>query len=154
MLLKDPGQLVDTARVCDAEVSRLRPDEIGRHVDVWARGFGVPAQVLHPWLGSDLLRRPNVIAYQASVDGVDVATGLGIVANGFVGVFNVACIESHRRRGYGGALTARVVLDGLAAGAEMAVLTSSPSGEGVYRELGFREVSRWAQWLPEDPDAA
>ena len=45
---------------------------------------------------------------------------------------------------------AKVVIDGLSSGAEMAVLTSSPSGEGIYRALGFREVARWAQWLPED----
>jgi hypothetical protein len=152
MLLDNPGHLASAAIACDARVSRLRPDEIARHVDVWARGFGVPVQLLTPWLDSDLLHRPNVIAYQASLDGSDVATALGIVTGGFVGVFNVACIESHRRRGYGGALTARVVLDGLASGADMAVLTSSPLGEGVYGKLGFREIATWAQWLPEDPD--
>ena len=150
MLLKDPRHLVPAANRSNAEISRLRPDEVERHVDVWARGFGVPAEALDPWLRSDLLNRPNVIAYQASVGAEDVATALGIVADGFVGVFNVACVESHRRRGYGAALTAKVVIDGLSSGAEMAVLTSSPSGEGIYRALGFREVARWAQWLPED----
>jgi len=153
MLLDDPRRLTAAAEACDAQVRRLLPGEIGRHVDVWAHGFGVPVQALTPWLGSDLLHRPNVIAYQASLDGEDVATALGIVANGFVGVFNVACLTSHRRRGYGGALTARVVLDGLTSGADMAVLTSSPLGEGIYRELGFHEVARWAQWLPDDADA-
>ena len=146
LMLLEPRHLVAAANTSDAQISRLRPDQIERHVDVWARGFGVPAEALTPWLGSDLLYRPNVIAYQASLDGVDVATALGIVADGFVGVFNVACVESHRRRGYGAALTAKVVLDGLG-GADMAVLTSSPSGDGVYRALGFREVARWAQWL-------
>jgi ribosomal protein S18 acetylase RimI-like enzyme len=150
MLLEDRRHLVPAANRSSAEIRRLRPDEMERHVDVWARGFGVPPGALDPWLRSDLLIRPNVIAYQASVDGADVATALGIVADGFVGVFNVACVESHRRRGYGAALTARVVLDGLSSGAGRAVLTSSPSGEGVYRALGFREVARWAQWLPED----
>ena len=152
MLLEDSRHLVAAANTSDAQISRLRPDQIERHVDVWARGFGVPADALTPWLGSDLLSRPNVIAYQASLDGVDVATALGIVADGFVGVFNVACVESHRRRGYGAALTAKVVLDGLSSGADMAVLTSSPPGDGVYRALGFREVARWAQWLPGDID--
>lgn len=150
MLLTDVRELVPAANRSDAEISRLRPQEMERHVDVWARGFGVPPEALDPWLRSDLLDRPNVMAYQASVDGADVATALGIVADGFVGVFNVACVESHRRRGYGAALTAKVVLDGLSSGAEMAVLTSSPLGEGTYRALGFREVARWAQWLPED----
>lgn len=153
MILDDPGHLAAAADGCDSDVRRLRADEIPRHVDVWARGFGVPVRALSPWLGSDLLHRPNVIAYQASVDGTDVATALGIVADGFVGVFNVACIESHRRRGYGGALTARVVLDGLASGADTAVLTSSPLGEATYGNLGFREVARWAQWLPEAADS-
>lgn len=105
MLLQDPRDLDVAARRSDAVLSRLAPDEMARHVDVWARGFGVPAPFLDPWLGSDLLARPEVVVCQASVDGVDVATALGIVADGFVGVFNVACVESHRRRGYGTALT-------------------------------------------------
>jgi GNAT superfamily N-acetyltransferase len=154
MLLWDRRHLAAAADASDARLTRLRPDEIERHVDVWARGFGVPHEALSPWLGSDLLDRADVMAYQASLDGADVATALGIVAAGFVGVFNVACVESHRRRGYGAAVTAKVVLDGLDGGADLAVLTTSPSGEGVYRELGFREVARWAQWLPDvvEPD--
>jgi hypothetical protein len=78
MLLEDPRHLVTAANRSSAEISRLRPDEVERHVDVWARGFGVPAEALDPWLRSDLLNRPNVIAYQASVDAEDVATALGI----------------------------------------------------------------------------
>ena len=137
MLLEDPRHLVTAANRSNAEISRLRPDEVERHVDVWARGFGVPAEALDPWLRSDLLNRPNVIAYQASVDAEDVATALGIVADGFVGVFNVACVESHRRRGYGAALTAKVVIDGLSAAPRWRFLPRAPRGRASTGHWGF-----------------
>ena len=50
MLLEDPRHLVTAANRSSVEISRLRPDEVERHVDVWARGFGVPAEALDPWL--------------------------------------------------------------------------------------------------------
>jgi predicted GNAT family acetyltransferase len=76
------------------------------------------------------------------------------VADDHVGVFNVAVAPDHRRRGYGAALSARTVLDGLATGARRALLMSSEMGLSVYQQLGFREIERWSYWLPPDaPDA-
>jgi N-acetylglutamate synthase len=64
-----------------------------------------------------------------------------------VGVFNVATPSRHRRRGYGAAVTARVVADGVAAGASWAWLQSSPSGYAIYERLGFRTLERWLTWV-------
>jgi hypothetical protein len=66
---------------------------------------------------------------------------------GCTGVFSVATPPAHRRRGYGAALTARAVTDGLAAGAAWAWLQSSPPGYGIYARLGFRTVETRACWI-------
>jgi predicted GNAT family acetyltransferase len=81
------------------------------------------------------------------VDGEIVTTALGTVFGDCVGVFNVATPEAHRRRGHGAAITARVVTDGLAAGADWAWLQSSEVGYRVYEALGFETVERWSCWV-------
>jgi hypothetical protein len=44
-------------------------------------------------------------------------------------------------------MTARVIYDGLVAGAEWAWLQSSPAGYNVYERLGFRTVELWDCWV-------
>ena len=80
-------------------------------------------------------------------DGHPVTTGIGVTLGAFVGIFNVATPPAHRRRGYGAAVTARAVSDGLAAGASWSWLQSSPPGYQVYQRLGFRTVESWHTWL-------
>lgn len=80
------------------------------------------------------------------MDGRPVVTGATLRVADAVGVFNVATLPSHRRRGYASAVSARAVLDGLADGARWAFLQSSAAGHGVYEQLGFRTVERSALW--------
>jgi GNAT superfamily N-acetyltransferase len=154
MLLEDRDRLASAASVDGLVIRRLRADEVNRHLAVVAEGFGAPVELFAAWASSDLLGSNDVYAYGGSVSGRDVATALGIVADDHVGVFNVAVAPDHRRRGYGAALSARTVLDGLAAGARRALLMSSETGLSVYQQLGFREIERWSYWVPPDaPDA-
>ena len=53
-----------------------------------------------------------------------MTTAIGFTA-GDSGVFNVGTRPEHRGRGYGAAITSRVVSDGFAAGSELAFLQSS-----------------------------
>jgi len=64
-----------------------------------------------------------------------------------VGLFNVATLPAHRRRGYGAAITERAVRDGLDRGARWAWLQSSTAGYGVYEKLGFRTQQSWECWI-------
>ena len=81
--------------------------------------------------------------YVGRVGDSIVSTAVGITVDGATGVFNVATPPEHRGRGYGAALTSRVVRDGFAAGSRFAFLESSEIGYGVYRRLGFREVEQY-----------
>ena len=87
-------------------------------------------------------------AYVGRTDGEPCTTGFGAVAEGHVGVFNIATPPAHRNRGFGTAVTARVVADGVRAGAHTAYLQASPMGFGVYERMGFRTVETWSLLLP------
>jgi GNAT superfamily N-acetyltransferase len=150
MLLDDPSRLAPAASVDGLDIRRLGVEEVDQHLAILAEGFGAPMELLAPWAGSDLLAVNGVFAYAGSVGGRDVATALGIVVDDHVGVFNVAVTPDHRRRGYGAALSARTVLDGLATGARRALLMSSEMGLEVYQRLGFRELERWSFWVPAE----
>jgi predicted acetyltransferase len=61
--------------------------------------------------------------------------------------------ESHRRRGIATRVTHQVLRESRALGYKAAILKSSPLGEGVYRSLGFQQVSRLIiyKWAEEPP---
>ncbi len=94
-------------------------------------------------LGSGLRRLKEASWYVGRAEGAIVSTGVGFTLDGATGVFNVATLPEHRGRGYGAALTSRVVRDGFEAGSLFAYLQSSEIGHGVYRRLGFRDVEEY-----------
>lgn len=61
---------------------------------------------------------------------------------GVAGLANIATIPSWRRKGIGAAVAAAALLEARALGIRVAALSADPLGEGLYRKLGFREVSR------------
>ncbi len=61
-------------------------------------------------------------------------------------MYSIATVPSARRRGFGAAMTARVVADGLAAGCDVAALQASEMGRPIYERLGFRTVVSYAAY--------
>ena len=76
-----------------------------------------------------------------------VVSGLGWRTGRTIGVYSIATVESARRRGYGAAMTARVVADGVDAGCDVAALQASEMGRPIYERLGFRTVVRYAAYV-------
>lgn len=149
MLLHGAADLV--AANDGVTIRSIGPDELPLHLELMVAGFETPAEVFAPMRDSTVLSQHGVTTYVALDDGEPVATALGTVSGGWVGVLNVATVPRHRRRGYGAALTARAVLDGLDAGAHSALLQSSRMGLPVYERLGFRTAEHWTVWLAEPP---
>jgi ribosomal protein S18 acetylase RimI-like enzyme len=94
-----------------------------------------------------ILALPGVHCYLGEVDGNPVSTGLGVITDASVGVFNIATPPECRRRGYGAALTSRIVKDAFKAGAASAWLQSSTEGYSIYEGLGFRNLEEWTCWI-------
>jgi N-acetylglutamate synthase len=129
------------------EVYRIHSGRMAEHVDIAARAFGVPADIFGAVMTDDALDLAAVRCYVGQVAGSLVTTGIGTLVGDWVGVFNIATLEAHRRRGYGSAVTARIIEDAVAVGAHHAYLQSTPAGLGVYRRLGFTTVEAWAVWM-------
>lgn len=118
----------------------------GLHASVAAAGFGAPQELLAQLVTAGLLGLPGVRCYLGETGGQTVTTGMGVTLGDFTGVFNIATPPAHRRHGYGTAVTARAVADGLAAGARWSWLQSSALGYATYARLGFHPVETWTCW--------
>jgi N-acetylglutamate synthase len=146
----DPGQRSAAEAVGGGLVIReLLPDEAPLHAGVAAAGFEAPPEMFLQLMTPAVLASPGVRCYLGEVDGQPVTTGLGVTLGTYVAIFNIATPADHRRRGYGAAVTARAVADGLAAGARWSWLQSSAEGYKVYERLGFRTIEAWPCWVTQ-----
>src|SRR5436309_796111 len=98
-----------------------------------------------------LLQLPGFAVYLGRVNDEAVTVAMAYRTDDDVGIFNVATPPGHRRRGYGGAITAHAVHAAFAEGADLAWLQTTEIGEPVYRSLGFRHVEMHV--LLKRPDA-
>jgi predicted GNAT family acetyltransferase len=148
-----PQQIVQTPMPSGVEIVRVHDhamlDELAR-VDV--EGFGGELAVTRRYLPDALLDDPAQRAYVAVLDGTPVAAGETNLGDGVLGVFGIATVPAARRRGIAAALTAHLIED-RAGEADLATLSASPVGRGVYERLGFRTIMRREVWGTPAPDA-
>jgi len=142
-----PGMVVTRAELVtpaadDLGIDVIDEDDFDATNAILATSFGAPRKLFDDF-SSLLSALGEATTYVGRVDGTIVATAVGITIDGATGVFNVATAPEHRGRGHGATLTARVVQDGFANGAELGYLQSSAMGHGVYRGLGFRDVEEY-----------
>ena len=120
---------------------------VDAHRRVATAGFGTDPSVAQGTACKDLLDRPDCVVYVGYRDGDPVVSGLGWRTGRTIGVYSIATVESARRRGFGAAMTARVVADGMAAGCDVAILQASAMGRPIYERLGFRTVIRYTAYV-------
>jgi len=147
MVLEDTSAIEAAQQVEGFLIRELTPEEVALHVAVASSGFDAPSELFSEFMTPAVLRVPGVRCYVGEVDGQPVTTGLGATHGAFVGIFNIATPPEHRGRGYGAAITARAVDDGLTAGALWSFLQSSAAGHSIYERLGFRTVECWDCWF-------
>ncbi len=125
--------------------------EIHRVADAATRAAfcGIGSTCFHvpiAWLsevfdGAGVWQRFN--AHVAYVDGEPVATAATVLGGGAVGVYNVATLPDHRRRGYGEAVMRHALEEARREhGIERTTLQSTPAGYGIYERMGYHTVTR------------
>jgi GNAT superfamily N-acetyltransferase len=124
---------------------------IDDHIRSAAAGFDVAHDVIRSLVVPALLDRGDVAVYVGYAHGEPVASGLGFRTGSTIGVYNIATVEGSRGRGYGGAMTRRVIADGVAAGCDVAILQSSQMGFPIYERLGFRTVVEYMGYVEPPP---
>jgi GNAT superfamily N-acetyltransferase len=147
MALSDPARLGAAQDVEGLAIEDVQPEEAALHARLVAEAFDAPEEVFLSLLSPSALRMAGVRCYVGRLEGEAVATCLTLNLGGALGVFNVGARPAYRGRGYGSAITARAVLQGLDQGANWAWLQSSPAGLGVYTRLGFHQVEVWPTWV-------
>lgn len=117
------------------------------HRAVVTDGFGSAPSVANESTGLDLLGRRECAIYVGYAGGLRVTSGLGWRSGRTIGVYAISTVPAARRRGFGEAMTARVVADGIAAGCDVAVLQASEAGRSIYERLGFRVDVRYTAYV-------
>jgi ribosomal protein S18 acetylase RimI-like enzyme len=126
-----------------------RADQI-EYAAALATGFEAPPEIMAPYSSPEVFALPGTVPYLVREDGRVVAVGFGVFGEGMAGVFNIATVPAYRGRGYGRAVTSRIVADGAARGADLAYLQSSEEGYPLYQSMGFRTVETWT-YLSTEP---
>jgi hypothetical protein len=85
----------------------------------------------------------------ARIDGAIAAAALAYDFGGDCGIYNVGTVEHARRRGLGTALTTAQLYDALARGCRTASLQSTPMAEDVYTAVGFHDLGRILEYVPQ-----
>jgi len=119
---------------------------------VAAEGFGMPLEFAERLMGAAFLEVEGFQSYLGTLDGDPVAVSSVFVDREVAGVYNVATLQSHRRRGIGEAMTWRAVSRGREAGCTVAVLEASEVGKPVYERMGFRVVAPYKTFRRPDQE--
>lgn len=114
--------------------------DLGHFLAAAARGFDIPLSMVRDFVGREPWNLPDWTLYAGTHDGAPMTSGLAVRTNGTVGVYWIGTVPEARGRGFGGAMTRRLVADGAAAGCEVATLEASDMGRPVYERIGFRTV--------------
>jgi ribosomal protein S18 acetylase RimI-like enzyme len=108
--------------------------------------FDMPPAIAEPFLRlvdiattGESAPMTNFVALE---DGEAVACGSLVMAAGVAGLYNIGVPPERQGQGIGTAMTAALMAEGAARGAETAVLWSSAAGLKCYRALGFEERCR------------
>jgi GNAT superfamily N-acetyltransferase len=139
----DPPPLpagLDLRVVQDAEALR-------DHALVAAHSFEVAEPVAEAFIGEELWARDGCRVYTGYVDGRAVTSGFSVQTDQTLGIFTIATEADARGRGFGAAMTSRLIADGAAAGCTLAVLQASTMGRPIYERLGFRLVQEYEVYV-------
>ena len=138
-----------------ARAALRAPDTLGA-----PEGVGVPEDWqaafnrLHHLQGETARKHARILAqiipqtcYAAlTVENQIAACGLGVLQDGYLGLFDIITAEDQRRRGYGRQLIAGLLAWGKQHGAHSAylqVMLNNPPALALYAGLGFREIYRY-----------
>jgi predicted GNAT family acetyltransferase len=133
----------------ELSIRLLAPGEASVHARLCTAGFGLPADIARRIVTEGMLKSSAVRCYVGELAGQPVTTGLTITTGAFTGIINITTDPRYRGRGFGTAITARAVTDGLAAGASWCWLQSSAQGYPIYKSYGFQLIESWPIWVSQ-----
>ena len=126
---------IDVRRVCEGSTKDA-------FCEIGSMCFHVPLSWFREVFGSDSVWE-RFAAYVGYAEGEPVSTAAVVIGGGAVGVYNVATLPGHQRRGYGEAVMRHAIAYARREhGVRRTILQSTPAGLRLYERMGFRTVTR------------
>jgi len=100
-------------------------------------------------MSADWLENDSVKLFLAGESESEPASiGALIFDEGIPGIYVMATLPDHHRKGYGKAILTRLLREAAAGGNEIAALTASKAGFGLYSQFGFHHIFGFDFYLP------
>ena len=138
-------------RLPPLEIRHATDDEAVRHIaDINAVAYDSPLEVARQ-SAIPALFQGDSRGYVGFVDGKAVPVASVMRVDGIAYVAYVATLEEHRKRGYAEAVIRHGLAEALELwGLERTVLHASDAGHPVYLRMGYRDVTRFGFYMPDD----
>ena len=119
--------------------------------DIGCTCFHVPVRWFREIFFTEHVWRGGFVGYVGYTDGEPVATAATVTAAGAIGVYNVATVPAHRRRGFGEAVM-RHAIDAAhrESGEERTILQATEHGLHLYLSMGYKVVTNVAVYASRD----
>lgn len=129
-----------------------RPETLLDHVAVVAQAFEWEAEQLGEVFRPALLDEPSWFGWVGYDNGAPVAASQLVTHESTGGLYYVAVLDSHRRKGYGEAITRVAIRAAHSQECNLVTLNASTHGYPVYKRLGFRDAGMHIGYTPPDED--
>ncbi len=129
-------------------VKVVRPDQMDAFSLVQGKGFNETSESFaqwHPWLSAANhrnLKNQDQIFYVGSLNGVPVGTVLSVFEGSFCGIYAVATLSEHRRKGISTTIINCAIHEAHDRGSSVVTLQVKQDSyvEEFYRHLGFERI--------------
>ena len=112
--------------------------------------FEIPQSICDAIYGSERAWMSNFHGYVGFADGQAVASAAATITGDAIGLYSVATLPSHRRRGYAEAIMRQVIANAeRSAGVKRTVLQSTRSGYSLYKKMGYRAVTNFNVYIAD-----
>jgi GNAT superfamily N-acetyltransferase len=118
--------------------------------DIMSTAFEIPHSVSHAIYGADRAWLGAFRGYVGYVKGKPVTTAAAVTTGGAIGLYSVATLPQHRRRGFAEAIM-RQVIQGIRqrTGIDRTVLQATSSGLALYEAMGYRTVTKFDVYISD-----
>jgi ribosomal protein S18 acetylase RimI-like enzyme len=118
--------------------------------EIMSVAFDIPYSVCSAVYGSERAWSGGLRGYVGFSNGVAVTTAAVMITGDVIGLYSVATMPQHRRRGFAEAIMRDVIeASRRDSGVTRTVLQSTPSGLSLYEKMGYRTVTNFSVYIAD-----
>lgn len=143
------GLLAPRRRMPELEMRRVENDPTRRaFAHITSVAFEIPLNICLDVYGSGDAWSGDFHGFVGYAGQLPVTTTATVVAAGVVGVYSVGTLPRYRRLGYAEALMRQALsLEKERTGVEASILQATDAGMRLYRNMGYRKVTRFSVYI-------